>query len=358
MGLDYGAVRNRYSGYEKNVIDDGNGYTMGKQALFLGDDKESRPKFWKPEAGTRLVDILPYKVTTDNHPSGTPKGGIDYVLEMWVHKNVGPNKDTFICLEKHNKGRCPICDDAREQFNALFEEKKREMSDERKAFGEAKKELRDLEPKRRVVYNLVDLENPEEGVLLYEAPWFWFEKPLVEHFLNKQKLAKTRGKEFPEFWRHDAGSSVSLNCTQEKFAGREFVKSTPMGFEDRDEQYDDSVIDMTYSLDSFLVIPTAAEVKEAYMGFSSEEDSYVEEPSKEEPAPAPKTKSLPKAAPKAEEKKEMTREERLAMVQAKKAKEASGGDCPSGYTFGDDYLAYDECVDCPKTAECEQACGI
>ena len=64
-------------------------------------DKEV--EFYKVEEGENSFDIIPYEIKTKNHPlvrTGEAQvGEWDYVLDYFVHKNVGAGQAQVVCLK-------------------------------------------------------------------------------------------------------------------------------------------------------------------------------------------------------------------------------------------------------------------
>lgn len=350
MGIDFNALRGRYEHYKENgVEDDNDGGRRRKQILDLSDYENVN--FWKPEAGPHGVDLIPYEVTSKKHPSFKP-GEVDYVLSVHVHRNVGPNKDNYLCLKETYGKSCPICDEMQSLHESIMNTEMDKGKSNREAWIAAKNhpDVKALKPKHRVIYNLIDTDDREKGVQLYEAPYFWFEKPLAEKFSVKQ----ARKPNTPFFFDPENGFTVVVNSTDEEYNGTKFVKSEPTEFEARETQYEESIVNDAYPLDSLLVVPTYEQVKNAFLGLDDEDEEDVV-PSK----PAPKVESPKPEVKEKEEAKEETREERMARIAAKKKAEKvepKGPKCPvEGGIFGDDYCAYDECEDCPLVGECGEA---
>ena len=346
MGIDYGALRGRYKSYEENggIIDDDNNGANRRQALTFAD--YDGVKFWKPEVGDHGVDIIPY-ITGSQHPT-MKAGSVDYVLDVWVHKNVGPNQDNVVCPAKMHKGRCPICEAQQELFNQYFEEELAKQGDskDKKAAGRAAgKKCNHLQPKRRVYYNLIDADSPEEGIQIFEAPWFWFEKELANNFTTKQRRAEKKNIHIPYFWQHDEGLTVTVSSTQEEYEGREFIKSVPTGFEERLDQYTDDIVEKAYPLDELMVILDFDTIQDIYNGVpvdDATDDSDVAE-------------SAPQAEPTQPTVVKVPVDEKKARMERVKAKKASSTECPAGGVFGEDYCGFDTCEECPHVEACEEA---
>lgn len=77
-----------------------------------------------------------------------------YGLEVWVHFGVGPDEQSYICLEKHNKGPCPVCEKGR---------KAAKHGDEEYA--------KSCKPNKRVAVWWIDRAHEADGPKVYIMPW-------------------------------------------------------------------------------------------------------------------------------------------------------------------------------------------
>ena len=100
--------------------------------------------YYKMRKGKNLIDVIPYKITTNKHPS-KKLGQYDYCLVFWSHKMIGINNDDIVCLKKTYGKACPIC----EEWEAM---KKQDFD---------KDEVAKFAPKQRVIYNVIDLLDEE-----------------------------------------------------------------------------------------------------------------------------------------------------------------------------------------------------
>ena len=57
---------------------------------------------WRPKEGKNFVQFLPADDPESKHSVG---------MELWFHRNVGPNNDTYLCLRKMAGKPCPICEE-------------------------------------------------------------------------------------------------------------------------------------------------------------------------------------------------------------------------------------------------------
>ena len=58
--------------------------------------------------GNYYFDVIPY-ITGKGNPDVNP-GKPSYVLDLMVHRNIGPKKEQFVCPLQNYKEDCPICD--------------------------------------------------------------------------------------------------------------------------------------------------------------------------------------------------------------------------------------------------------
>ena len=79
---------------------------------------------------------------------------VHYGFDVWVHYGVGPQNATVLCLAKHNRGRCPIC-----EAHAVAEANGRE-------------DAKSLRAGRRVVAWIMDLRDDKvKTPKAFSMPW-------------------------------------------------------------------------------------------------------------------------------------------------------------------------------------------
>ncbi len=59
---------------------------------------------YKPKEGENIIRILPFTWTD------VDKWGASWEIFVWVHNNIGPDRGTFICLNKMKDEPCSICE--------------------------------------------------------------------------------------------------------------------------------------------------------------------------------------------------------------------------------------------------------
>lgn len=299
---------------------------------------------YKIKEGRNLIDILPYRITNPKNPAcrvGFKVGDEDYMQVYHVHQNIGTNKNMYLCNSKMYGGRCPICDIQRGMWETDREGAKK------------------LYPKDRVIYNVIDLLEPDKGVQLFEGSYFWLEKQLRE-------LSALKGTDgIPVLYgdRED-GMSIEFYGVKQTFEGREFFKPDHFGFVPRENKYDESVLDLTYPIDAIFNVPDYKTVENDYYGIEEEEDnSEVESIAPSAPS-APSAHATPRAEKKSEKSdfdKMVDEDEKTVIGMAetpdapfdttttpptRRRREKACVTCPFGHTCGADFDKTDDCTEC------------
>jgi hypothetical protein len=216
--------------------------SMGKfKSIFEPSKMQGVPR-WKPAEDDHSINIIPY-IAGKNNPL-YKEGKIAYYLDIYIHRAIGVNEDSFICLNRSYGQKCPICDH-------IAELKKTDDYDE--------DYVKSLNPTRRAIYNIQVLDNPKEiakGIQLWDVSHFLFEKELAELAKKKQ------GGGYVNFSDPDEGKIISF---RKKGEGKS-TKYPALSFEERDEPISDELLDNAKVLEDLLHIPTYDEVYDAFFG--------------------------------------------------------------------------------------------
>lgn len=150
----------RGSSYEYKARDAGQVKDRAK-SLGGGDfDKICKPEvqMFTPNDGDNVIRILPPTWEKPEH----------YGLDLWLHYKVGPDEQTYLCLNKMNGEDCPVCEERR------------------KAVADGDEDYADqLKPKQRVLIALIDRENEKDGVQVWSMPW-GVDKDLLSRSVDKK----------------------------------------------------------------------------------------------------------------------------------------------------------------------------
>lgn len=294
-------------------------------------DKYDGVKFWKQKEGPNKINILPYEITSKLHPlvakGKMDIGDMDYTLEINVHTYIGPNNETVVCPKWNYNKPCPICEEA-----AKLKEQGKE------------KAAKALYTKRKLYYNIQDVNNPDDGVQIFEANHKYFEKPLMS-------LARDTddGSPYIDFADIKHGKVLKFTGEKEQFDGKDFIQFANLRFIDREESVK-SLATSVFPLDAMLRVLSYEEIQAVLMGGSADDDEDEDEyrPSKknahrdDDDDDGPPAK---KATPKDDE------DDDPPPVK----KEADTKKCQYGHTWGKDNDEFPECDKCSDYKACLKA---
>lgn len=314
------------------------------------------------EDGVQRIDLdfLPYVVTDEKHPDKDPQYEVAIVDSLWyrrpfkVHRNVGTENDTVVCLRSIGK-KCPICD--------YREKRQKESAD--------KEEIKELYAKPRSLYVVVPL-----GFKKFpEIPTIWdMSDYLFQDVLNDELEASPEDRNFPDL---EEGKTLSLKLKWKAFGGNSFPEVRSISFAERDP-YEEKILDEVPNLDEVLKILSYETI---YAKFFEEEDAGSLKDVKEEEPPTRSRRSQPveeeeekptrsrRSAPVEEEKPTRSRraaepdaapEEEKPTRSARREREektvnkSSDPVCPHGYRFGIDTEkeGQKECDTCDIWGKC------
>ncbi len=210
---------------------------------------------------TSHIDIMPFEVTQEWYKKlksrvgetlGIEVGDLDYKLEVPVHKNIGPENKMILCLRLAFGKQCYCC--------------------ERRDESEDEKEKEALKISWRSIYNVIDLDEEDKGVQIFEASQYLFEKELLE----QAEVSNEEG--IIIFSDLEEGMTVIFRAAEKVFKKSKYPEYKNFGFEERDEPYNEDILDRTYPLDKMLIIPDYAEQRMIFEGIDEDEDNETEEP--------------------------------------------------------------------------------
>lgn len=301
-------------------------------------------EFYKPEEGRNRINIIPYVIKSKNHPlvkSGDFEvGDKDYVMDVWVHKNVGASESSVVCLKKTYGKPCPICEQAE-----LFKKEGKE------------KESKALSATRRVFYNVQDCKDGK--LKIFETSHYLFEKELIDE-------ARDGEDGYVNFADEEEGKEISFKASKVKKGKIEYLEFKSFRFEDREDKIDDDLLENAVSFDEIMNVPTYEQAEKILFGSDEDdegkESDEPEEDDEEEVRKPTKSKACVEdepeddndeyETPKKSPKKEKSFDD-MEDVEEKPKKSCS--DCPYGFKFGKDCEKHDECDDCDIWDKCCKA---
>lgn len=300
-----------------------------KRGVFDWRKVDGDVNFFQPAEGKHRINIIPYTIKSKNHPmvrrGDMEIGDQDYVMDVYVHRNIGATESSVICL-KHTYGKpCPIC----ELMAQLHKEGKEE-------------EAKALRPTRRVIYNIEDLKEPGK-VKVFETSHYLFERELIEE-------ARDDEGGFIDFADVKDGKEIKFRAAETNIGQNKFNEYKSFSFEDRDEPISNELLQQAISFDEIMEVPSYEDVKKIML---NEDD--MEQPGEEEkPAPVEQqdNEEEEEVPVEADEEKPAEEEKPIKKEVSKKIKSTG---CPFGYSFGKDTDAYDECDKCDIWDKCVKA---
>ncbi len=142
------------------------------------------------QAGLRRFSFIPY--TAGKGSKMAAPGRLVPGLPYWVHNGIGPNEETFLCAAKMFQKPCAVC-----------EQRARLLRDE----DDSKEELiRSLSASQRELWNVLDMDDKDKGVQVWDYSDFLFFKYL------RQKMDAY--KKYQMFADPDNGLILNINAAK------------------------------------------------------------------------------------------------------------------------------------------------
>jgi hypothetical protein len=175
---------------------------------------------------------LPYDVKSTTNPTAD-KGSLGVCRPYYVHRDIGPGEDTYLCAAKTLGKPCPIC------------EHRAKLARE----GADDDVIKALKPKERTLYNIIDTANREDGVQLLDySDWL-----LGKYLRGKIEGADPKERDAFELYADlSEGMTVKIVTTEEKGAGGSWMVCNNIEFKPRDKQYEDEMLSKTFDLDAII----------------------------------------------------------------------------------------------------------
>lgn len=293
----------------------------GHYLKFPPDTERFNP--FKEKDGIHIIDMLTYQAGP-NDPYND-EGDYTYVLDVFVHTNVGVNEDSYVCPARNYKKPCPICE---EQAAIMAEDD----YDEEMA--------KELEPRRKVAYN-VYLDMPpecEKGVQIFDTAHWYMER----HITSPSFTQDARTKEVQSFTLPTKdGKSIQFEKKGkglDAFFGHKLI-SRDYGVEDLE--------DKVYCLDKLLYLAPYEEIYEAYFGEKFEGGKMPQPRSEKKDEPASHSRSAGRGGRSGGR----SRSEKPEPV--KEVDDVPSDSCPYGGEFGKDLdTPLPECDSCDVYDNC------
>jgi len=263
--------------HEESVADKGE----GKFGSIINSSKLPKGMgFWKCSDEKHIVDFIPFIAGPDMPKvsgGGIKEGEFTWLVDLWVHWNIGVLQHPYICPARTNGEPCPICEHLQQNKDTY-----------------TKEEYNDIKAKHRTVYLIWCHDNStekEKGIQLWEVAHFFMEYNL------KEIAERPRGGGTVLYFDPDIGKNVVFTRRGKGAGNTEFIGHR---FDDRQEPIPDKILDQSFPLDSVIKYATYDELHDAFFGTKHGEDTvgetgegeagepvYGEAPFEQEPEPEP-----------------------------------------------------------------------
>jgi len=302
---------------------------------------------FSPEPGSKVrLDFMPYEVTDPNHPDRDDELGIAVPGELWykrpfkTHRNIGASNDAVVCLTSIGK-RCPIC-----------EYRARRIKE-----GADKEETDALKPSFRNLYVVI----PKGHKKYDEKPHiFDISQYLFQNLLTDELDEDERYETFPDL---EEGWTVRIRFDSKTIGGsKPFAEASRIDFEERDEPYDESILDEIPNLDEVLNVLSYQQLERKFMELEDEGESSEEvlNDEDEEIVNAEEDEKVVDddacVACEGTGRNSKGKKCRICKGTGKNPEKAESKQkddrCPHGHVFGKDCEEYDECDECDQWDDC------
>jgi len=323
---------------------------------------------FSPEPGGRVkLDFLPYEVTDPKHSDRNPEAEVAMPGTLWykhpykLHRNVGVENDAAVCLSSIGK-KCPICEYRAKQIKA----------------GADREDTDAIKPSLRNLYIVVPLDSKkhEEKPHIFDISQYNF-----QIMLNDELEEHEEYEVFPDI---EEGLTLKIRFASKTIGkGQPFAQASRIDFLEREETYDESILEKVPNLDEVLIILSYDELHAKFFDMEDEEEGGKlssaddDEEEEEDEKPIRKKKTIPpkrqshqeeeeeddrpakrkvrKKEVEEEEEEEEEEDEKPTRSSKRSTSERSSGKknkCPHGHKFGEDHEEYDECDDCKSWDGC------
>lgn len=199
---------------------------------------EGMPLFKFKKEGTYRLTILGY-IVSDGNPFADP-GEFHYERTYYTHPDIGPEQQTYVCLQKTFGEPCPQC-----QAAAILQ----------RQGGTDKDTINALRPKERQFWLLIDHAEREKGVQLMECAHYGKGTGFGEMLDNKLDAADEDSPYQRFFHLGMDGMTLVVKTKSDSFLGRTFYKPSNMELEPRrpNEAVPETILEELPCLDDLII---------------------------------------------------------------------------------------------------------
>jgi hypothetical protein len=295
--------------------------------------KDKEVKFYEPREGTNKVNIIPFEVKSKLHPmvrAGKMEiGDLDFVLDVWIHRRIGPSETDVLCPKKNYGRSCPDCD----LSSKYYDEGKK---DEGKAHRATRRVLLNVQP---------IIRGEAEALKVFDVSHYLFLTELVE-----EANECANGKDVIHFADIESGKVVKFRATETQLGKNKMMEFKSFAFLDREEELDEDLIDQAISFDEGLILLSAEDIEKILYG--QDEDEEEDEKEKDNGKSSKKDEDEEEEEPKKKKDKSKDEEDDEEEEKPKKDKKSSKKkECPASHKWAE-ADSHKECKKCEVWEEC------
>jgi hypothetical protein len=189
------------------------------------------------EAGRKRIEILPVLATEKNKYG---LAGTHHFEATYFANRLGADNQTYVSPRTFNE-RCPVYD---------------EYSRLRNDPNADEEVVRSLRAKQRQLFYVLDPDEPEKGVQLWDMSYWLFGKQLDQ----KMNLSD-EDDDFDQFFDPYDGLTMKLGVVEDQFAGNKFFKVATIDFAKRKTEIDEELWEDLEPLENLLKVLSYNELK-------------------------------------------------------------------------------------------------
>jgi hypothetical protein len=204
-------------------------------------------------AGTKRIDIMPYKVGKGNPYA--EEGQLYFERTFHAYRGIGAENQSYVAPSKTPD------ENGRMRKDPIAEYRAKLMKD-----PNADEDLiKDLAPKERQLFNVIDLDDKDKGVQIWEVSYYLFGKMLDAAIRNADE-----DEDYEHFFDLEHGFTLKLGIEEKSFGGRSFFAVESITFKPRRVAYSEDILEETHCLDDMLKVLPYDELKDIFLETGSD----------------------------------------------------------------------------------------
>lgn len=204
--------------------------------------------------GIKRLDILPYVVKLG---SDIAEAGVHHYVKSFSVHWIGANNNAYVCPKRTIGKRCPICEEAARM-------KGDPNADEDLMYS--------LFPKQRELFYVIDHDEPEKGVQLWDMSYHLFGKKLDARIRNSDE-----DDNYDTFFDPDDGMTLKIGLESKAKGAWKWYDVETIDFKKRKDAIDPELYEDLPSLDDLVKIEKYDKLKAIFHNDEDEDDEEDEE---------------------------------------------------------------------------------